>query len=101
MRSRASGSDLRLRRLYSLRRIHVRARQIRRHRLCGVQHQQQGGQEAPASSRLRGTFGRTSTVLPVASTPCGANTSLARSIPRVTMATEFPFVHTAKSGTNR
>src|SRR5688572_24723408 len=39
----------------------------------------------------RAKLGRTSAARPVASTPCTAKTFLARSIPRVTIAMDFPF----------
>src|SRR4051812_29700069 len=52
----------------------------------------QGGNDATSSrSFQRGTLGRTSTALPVASSPCRSNTFLARSIPRVTIAMDSPF----------
>jgi hypothetical protein len=46
----------------------------------------------PQSASLpRGTLGRTRAGLPEASTPCTAKTFLARSMPTVTIAMDFPF----------
>ena len=52
---------------------------------------QGGGAAISPGSLPRGTLGRTRAGLPVASTPCTAKTFLAKSIPTVTIAVDFPF----------
>jgi len=62
---------------------------------CAPEHAsmpiRQGGSDATSGSSLpRVTAGRCSATLPVASTPCRANTFFARSMPSVTIAMDFP-----------